>query len=56
MDWDYLVPLVALLVLWLECLGVDLISLVPQLVSLLVGLEDNVENLLLNLLSLSLLV
>ena len=43
MDQDYLVPLV-LLVLLLQCLGVDLVL---QLVNLLVGLGDNVENLLL---------
>ena len=55
MNWDYLVPLV-LLVLQLECLGVDLVLLAPQLVNLQIDLGENVENLLLNLLSWSLLL
>ena len=72
MYWGYLVPVVLLLlqlehlmvdlvllvlqVLQLECLGVDLVLVVAQLVSLLVDLRDDVGNLLLNLLSLSLLL
>ena len=69
MDWDYLVPVVllllpleclkvdlVLLVLQLEHLGVDLVLVDPQLEHLLVDLGDDVGNLLLNLLSLSLLL
>ena len=51
-DLDYLVSLV-LLVLQMEHLKVDLVL---QLVNLQVGLGENVGNLLLNLLSLSLLL
>ena len=56
-DLDYLVDLV-LLVLQLKCLGVNLVVLAPQLEDLKVDLVENVGNLLLPviLLSLSLLL